>query len=132
MGAKLKYSSTSTQESVDIWLNQFWEELFPGVYRCILAHNPTIMLMLVRMAPGAIVPRHKHIHLQAGILLEGSLLFKTESGERVLRKGESYLIKSFEPHEVENVGDEDAIALDIFTPRREDYLSAARPPDLNI
>ena len=115
---------------MQIWINRVWDELFPGVYRSILAHNLSTMLMLVRMLPGAVVPRHNHPHLQAGIVLRGSLLFKTERSERVLREGDSYLIDPWEQHEVINMGTEEALALDIFNPAREDYAKAARKPDL--
>jgi quercetin dioxygenase-like cupin family protein len=114
---------------VEIWQNRVWDELFPGVYRSVLAHHPSTMLMLVRILPGAVVPRHNHPHLQAGVVLRGSLLFRTERGESVLREGDSYLIEPWELHEVINNGTEEALALDVFNPAREDYAKAARKPD---
>ncbi|MEM0482428.1 MAG: cupin domain-containing protein [Nitrososphaerota archaeon] len=117
---------------MEIWLNRVWDELFPGVYRSVLAHNFSIMLMLVRILPRAVVPMHNHPHLQAGIVLKGSLLFRTERGERILREGDSYLIGPWEKHEVINTGTEEALALDVFNPAREDYSKAARKPDAVI
>ncbi|MCS7145496.1 MAG: cupin domain-containing protein [Nitrososphaerota archaeon] len=116
---------------MDVWFKGVWDELFPGVYRRILAHDSNLMLMLVRIAPGAVVPQHSHFHLQAGVVLRGSLLFRTERGEVTLREGDSYLIHPWEPHEVLNMGEE-AIALDVFTPARDDYAKAAKRPDMSV
>ncbi|MEM0445436.1 MAG: cupin domain-containing protein [Nitrososphaerota archaeon] len=115
-----------------VWVTGDWEELFQGVFRKIVAHNAQVMLMLVKIMPGAVVPMHSHLNLQAGVVLRGSLLFKTGTGERVLVAGNSYLLDPWENHEVKNIGEEEALALDVFHPAREDYAKSARPPDYEV
>lgn len=117
---------------MDIWLEGEWDEPFHGVRRRILAHDSNIMLMLVKIAPGASVPMHNHFNLQAGVILRGELLFRTERGERVLREGDSYRVEPWEFHGVMNVGEVEAIALDVFHPPREDYAKVAKRPDLKL
>lgn len=115
-----------------VWHSEEWEELFPRVFRRIVAHNSSIMLMLVRIMPGAVVPMHSHFNLQAGVVLKGKLLFKTSKGERVLGPRDSYLIESWEGHEVTNIGEDEALAIDVFAPAREDYAKSAKPPDVEV
>jgi len=117
---------------VKVWLGGTWDEVFPGVYRQILAHNEEIMVMLVKFTPGGLVPRHSHSNIQAGLVIRGQLLFKTQRGERVLTEGDSYLLEPWETHEVMNIGGREALAIDVFRPARRDYAHAAREPDASL
>jgi len=90
------------------------------------------MLMIVRVMPGSTVPRHSHRNVQAGVVIRGRLIFRTDRGELEVSEGESYYIESMESHEVYNASGEEAVALDVFMPKREDYASYTRPPDVVI
>jgi len=113
-----------------VWrLRNVWDTISPGVYRQILAFDDNIMLMVVRIMPGSIVPKHNHRNVQAGLVVKGKLLFKTDRGELEVSEGESYYIEPMENHEVHNITSEEAVALDVFTPKREDYSAYTRLPD---
>jgi quercetin dioxygenase-like cupin family protein len=79
-----------------------------------------IMMSLVEMDANSVVPKHSHPHEQAGIVLEGEFEFTIGSESKVIGKGEFYIIPGNIEHKV-IVGNEPAVALDIFSPPREEY-----------
>jgi quercetin dioxygenase-like cupin family protein len=93
--------------------------IFPGVtiYTC---SAEKMMLSYVELAPFAEVKEHSHPHEQVGMLLEGSALFFIGDEQKMLRKGDRWLIPGGVKHRVIAQA-EGAKALDIFTPIREDY-----------
>lgn len=88
--------------------------------------------MLVKIQPKSTVPMHSHKNIQAGIVIKGKLLFVTEKGKIEVSEGDSYYIGAYEGHEVHNLADDEAIALDIFVPKRDDYLPYAHQADHEI
>jgi quercetin dioxygenase-like cupin family protein len=78
------------------------------------------MLSFVRIAPGAIVPRHSHPHEQGGVCVEGSLEFTIGGETQVVRQGQGWMIPSGVPHAVKAL-ETGAVALDIFYPHRDEY-----------
>ncbi len=60
---------------------------------------------------------HNHENKQVCICPESELTLYNEYGEEhTLQKYDSVLLDSWEPHRVENTGDERAIGLDVFAP----------------
>ena len=81
------------------------------------------MLCWLEIKPGAKVPRHSHIHEQISHVLQGRLRFIINDDEEIeIGPGESLLIPSNVPHEVDVVGDETVIDYDIFSPIRLDWI----------
>ena len=81
-----------------------------------------IMMSLVEMDANAEVPQHSHPHEQAGLVLEGQFEFIIGNESKIIGKGEFYIIPGNIEHKV-IVGNEPAVALDIFSPPREEYKS---------
>ena len=82
-----------------------------------------IMLTHLYMKKGAIVPMHQHKNEQLSYLVEGKIKFWVESEENppiTVQKGEVLHLPSNVPHGVEAV--EDSLAIDIFSPPRQDWL----------
>ena len=79
-----------------------------------------LMISFVRIEPGAEVPLHHHPHEQGGTVIEGSLLMTIDGETRELRTGDVYLAP---PHSVHGAiaGPQGCLAVDIFSPPREDY-----------
>jgi quercetin dioxygenase-like cupin family protein len=96
-------------------------EMFPGVVRRILNTGDKTMLVELHMAKGSEVPEHTHPHEQIGYLASGRLEFRIGDETKVLEAGDSWLAPGNVPHYVRVL--EDAIALDIFSPPREDFLA---------
>lgn len=72
------------------------------------------------LARGAYVPPHSHESEQFSLILSGALKFFFDDGEVVVRGGEMVFIPSRVPHAAEAL--EDTVDLDIFSPRREDWI----------
>ena len=95
------------------------KELAPGVHvRTIWGEK--VMMCLVEIAPGSEVPSHMHPHEQAGMIMQGRVDFTIGGETRRLGQGDSYVIPGGVPHRVVPV-DGWALALDIFSPPREEY-----------
>jgi quercetin dioxygenase-like cupin family protein len=94
-------------------------EMFPGVQRRTLNFGARTTLCEISLAKGSVVPRHTHPHEQIGYLARGRLVFVLGDEERELRAGDSWLVPSGVPHMVTAL--EDSIAIDVFSPPREEY-----------
>ena len=100
--------------------NQITEEqLNPMATRQVL-HGATITVAKLRTRKGSIVPTHSHVNEQITTVEQGAMLFTTPSEKIVVRAGESLCIPPNVPHSVESL--EDCVALDIFSPVREDWV----------
>jgi quercetin dioxygenase-like cupin family protein len=95
------------------------EQMNPQVARQVI-HAERITIARLYLKKGCVVPRHHHENEQVTVLEEGKLRFVFESGEQVLEGGEAMQIPPNAPHEVEAL--EDSVALDLFSPIREDWL----------
>ncbi|MFQ5839770.1 MAG: cupin domain-containing protein [Candidatus Methylomirabilales bacterium] len=94
-------------------------EIAPGV-KIRVAWGKHLMLSRVVMEPGAVVPMHSHPNEQAGIVLAGEFDFTIGTETRRVRTGDTYFIPGGVTHGCTASAGQ-AIALDIFTPPREDY-----------
>jgi quercetin dioxygenase-like cupin family protein len=83
-----------------------------------------IMFSFVHLAPGAVVENHHHPHEQCGYILEGSLMMTIGDETREIRPGDAYTIPGGVPHMAVG-GPEGGLALDVFSPVREDYVALA-------
>ena len=96
-------------------------ELAPGVHLRTMWGDKT-MMSLVEIAPGAKVPNHSHPHEQSGLVLQGEFDFTIGGEMRRVRQGDAYIIPGGVEHSL--VGSQNwSLALDIFSPPREDYMS---------
>ena len=80
----------------------------------------TITLAVVELAPNAIVPEHRHVAEQLGIVLEGSMRFTVDGETRDLGPGGTWRITSNRPHDVQ-AGPDGAVVIDVFSPVRSDW-----------
>lgn len=94
-------------------------EMFPGVIRRTLNAGDRTMLCEIELAKGAVVPLHTHPHEQIGYLSRGRLRFVIGDEEQEIGEGGSWLVPSNVPHIVTAL--EDSIAIDIFSPPRDEY-----------
>ena len=80
--------------------------------------NATISQLL--MKKGATVPRHSHVNEQYSWITSGALKFVFDDREIVVNAGEILFIPSNVAHSA--VALEDTVDVDIFAPRREDWI----------
>ena len=100
----------------DVKLN----ELGSGVSRKILAYDDNMMSVEVRFEKGAIGSMHTHPHTQISYVLDGKFEATINGETTVISKGDTYITPPDAPHGV--VCLEAGALLDIFTPKRADFL----------
>ena len=96
------------------------KELGGGVSRRILAENEKIMTVEVSFEKGAVGAPHSHSHEQISYVLSGKFEAKIGEDVEIIEKGDSYVVEGGVEHSV--VCLEAGALLDVFTPRREDFL----------
>jgi quercetin dioxygenase-like cupin family protein len=84
-------------------------------------HTGQMTIARLNIQKDAIVPEHSHINEQVANVERGSLLFHIGGKDQVVGAGESLVIPPNVPHAV--VALEDTVVTDVFTPRREDWIS---------
>jgi quercetin dioxygenase-like cupin family protein len=106
-----------------------WHEILPGVRRRVLSHGASAMLVLYRIEPGKVFPRHVHPHAQYGTVLEGGGVFVVGPRRWTLVVGDAYFVPPNVEHELTTDATAPTVILDVFSPAREDFLSEALPAD---
>ena len=84
----------------------------------ISGENATISQLLLKK--GATVPRHSHMNEQYSWIISGALKFVFDDREILVGAGEILLIPANVAHSA--VALEDTVDVDIFAPRREDWI----------
>ncbi|MFP5208924.1 MAG: cupin domain-containing protein [Acidobacteriota bacterium] len=101
------------------WADIGPEQMNPLVTRQFVS-GTNVMLARIVLKKGARVPRHSHMNEQLSHVVEGVLRFLLEDSEVTVRAGEMLCIAPHAPHEV--IALEDSVALDIFSPPRQDWI----------
>jgi len=96
------------------------ENMNPLMTRQVI-HTAGMTICRLRLAKGALVPLHQHPNEQVTTMEAGLLRFVVDGREVLVRAGESLCIPPNAPHLVETL--EDSVALDLFTPPRQDWIS---------
>jgi quercetin dioxygenase-like cupin family protein len=90
-----------------------------GSFRKTLGWGEKTLLSEVTFVKDGIVPMHSHPHEQIGYVARGAIEFTIGDRVAVLRTGDAYVIPGDVPHGCRAL--EDSIAVDIFSPVREEY-----------
>jgi len=95
------------------------KQLFDGV-KIRTAFGEKSMMSFVYFEPNSLVPEHSHPHEQMGTVMEGKFELIVNGNSKIVEEGDAYLIPSNIKHSARAL-DEPAVALDIFSPPREEY-----------
>lgn len=95
------------------------EQLNPSVSRQVI-HGSTMTLARLRLKKGALVPLHSHVNEQISLIEAGCLRFMIDGVEQIATAGHAVRIPPHAPHSV--TAQEDSVALDLFSPIREDWI----------
>jgi quercetin dioxygenase-like cupin family protein len=91
-----------------------------GIERKTLVHGERTLMTEFRLRKGSILPRHTHQHEQTGYLVKGRIRLWIGREEHDARPGDSWCIPGGSEHGAEIL--EDSVAIEVFSPVREDYL----------
>lgn len=96
------------------------EPLADGLGRQVV-NTDLLTVARIHLAAGAVVAGHAHSNEQIANVLAGRLRFTVGEETETVSAGESLVIPPDVPHGVEAL--EDSLVLDVFAPRREDWLA---------
>lgn len=91
-----------------------------GIRQKTLIYGEKTLMTEFRLTKDSQLPRHKHPHEQTGYLVSGKIRLYIDDQAYLCVPGDSWCI----PGNVEHGADiiEDAVAVEVFSPVREDYL----------
>lgn len=92
----------------------------PGIRLKTLVHGEKTLMTEFLLEKGRQLPRHSHPHEQTGYLVKGHIRLTVGSEEYNVMSGDSWCIPGNVEHGAEVV--EDSVAIEVFSPVREDYL----------
>jgi quercetin dioxygenase-like cupin family protein len=95
------------------------EQMNPHFARQVV-HGDKMTIAKVYLTKGSCVPRHSHANEQICMVQEGKLRFIFDDRDFILEAGHVLQISGDEPHGVEAL--EDSVAIDLFSPVREDWI----------
>jgi quercetin dioxygenase-like cupin family protein len=102
------------------WNEVAVEEMNPQFFRQVV-HTGGMTIAQLRLKKGGHVPLHQHMNEQVSMVHTGRLVFHLGGKSIEVGPGESLEIPPHLPHSVDVL--EDSIVTDLFTPRREDWIS---------
>lgn len=85
-----------------------------------VAYGEKVMMSYVDIEPNTTIAEHSHPHEQMGMFLEGEAEFTIGGEKKIVKPGMAYLVPSNVKHKVVTF-DKSVLALDIFSPPREEY-----------
>jgi quercetin dioxygenase-like cupin family protein len=95
--------------------------------KTIVYGRETLMVEFV-LEKDAALPEHAHVQEQTGYLVKGKMKLFIGNSSRVLSPGDSWTIPSNVRHRAQII--EDSLAVEVFSPCREDYLKYVNGEDI--
>ena len=100
--------------------DQNFRDALEGIRRKTLCHGEKSLMTEFRIEQGAVVPRHSHPHEQTGYLVSGRLQLCVGNEIFTAEPGDSWCIPGGVEHDARALTY--TVAIEVFVPRREDYL----------
>ena len=92
----------------------------PGIELKTLVHGEKTLMAEFRLKKGGKLPLHSHPHEQTGYLVSGRITLHVEGRAHDCSPGDSWCIGGDVEHSADIL--EDSVAVEVFSPVREDYL----------
>ncbi len=97
-----------------------YRRVVDGIDLKTLVHGERTLLAEFRLEAGAVLPMHRHPHEQTGFLVSGRLRLTIGGETFEAGPGDAWSVPSDMDHGGEAL--EDTVAVEAFSPVREDYL----------
>jgi len=105
-----------------------YTEIIDGIRIKTLCHGESMLMTEFLLRKDAILPEHSHSNEQTGYLLKGKIRLFIGDTFRDLIPGDSWNIAKDLKHRAEIL--EDSVAIEVFSPVREDYLKFVNDTDV--
>lgn len=97
-----------------------YNQALEGIEFKTLVYGEKTLLTEFRLEKNNTLPMHEHPHEQTGYLVSGKIVLKIGDQRHDVEAGDAWSIPSNVIHGAEVV--EDSVAIEVFSPVREDYL----------
>jgi quercetin dioxygenase-like cupin family protein len=97
-----------------------YKAALPGIRMKTLCYGERTLMTEFLLERGRTLPRHAHPHEQTGCLVKGHIQLQIGSERHDVRPGDSWCIPASIEHGAHIL--EDSVAIEVFSPVREDYL----------
>lgn len=97
-----------------------YKDALPGIRQKTLVFGERTLMTEFILAHGSVLPAHSHPYEQTGYLVKGHIRLRIGDAWHDTRAGDSWCIPMNVVHGAETF--EDAVAVEVFSPVREDYL----------
>jgi quercetin dioxygenase-like cupin family protein len=104
---------------VGIHSDAAYMDILDGIKIKTLVHGERTLMAEFRLAAGSVLPSHAHPFEQTGYLVSGRLKLSIDGTTYLAGPGDSWCIPENGVHGATVM--EDSVALEIFSPAREDY-----------
>jgi quercetin dioxygenase-like cupin family protein len=100
--------------------NEGYRTPLAGIHYKTLAYGDRTLLAEFKLEKGKVLPEHEHPHEQTGYLVSGRINLTFSGKTHEVHPGDSWSIPGGVLHQADII--EDSIAVEVFSPVREDYL----------
>lgn len=97
-----------------------YRDVLDKIQQKTFAYGNKTLMAEFRLERGADLPRHSHPHEQTGYLVSGQLELTIGDETHQVKPGDSWSIAGDIEHNA--LALEDSVAIEVFSPVREDYL----------
>jgi quercetin dioxygenase-like cupin family protein len=105
-----------------------YAEIIKGIRIKTLCYGVSMLMTEFLLQKDAVLPEHSHPNEQTGYLIEGKIRLFIADTVRDLVSGDSWSIAKDVIHWAEIL--EDSVAIEVFSPVREDYLKFINDRDV--
>jgi quercetin dioxygenase-like cupin family protein len=105
-----------------------YAEIIKGIRIKTLCYGESMLMTEFLLKKEAILPEHSHPNEQTGYLIKGKIRLFIGDAVLELVQGDSWNIAKDVIHRAEIL--EDSVAIEVFSPVREDYLKFVNAPDV--
>jgi quercetin dioxygenase-like cupin family protein len=100
-----------------------YDTVLEGIRRKTLVYGAKTLMTEFLLEKGRVLPRHAHPHEQTGYLVKGQIRISIGADEYDVHAGDSWCVPGGVEHGAAVM--EDAVAVEVFSPVREEYLPQA-------
>jgi quercetin dioxygenase-like cupin family protein len=100
------------------------ERVAEGIERQMVV-GEKLMICRLKIQPRVVTPVHSHVHEKITMVERGRVLYIVNGIESIVSTGDVLHFAPNVPHGATML-DEEVVLVDVFTPRREDFLSGRR------
>jgi len=105
-----------------------YTEVLPGIKIKTLNYGQNTLMTEFLLKKDSILTEHSHINEQTGYLVSGKIKLYIDNRSKIIVPGDSWSVPSNSKHKAEIL--EDSVAIEVFSPARDDYKRYVNREDI--